>query len=33
MSYEVIDKVESGKLSLILFKGYYIRVKFDRSVL
>jgi hypothetical protein len=33
MPYEVIDKVESGKLSLILFKGYNIRVKFDRSVL
>ena len=33
MPYEVIDKVNDGKLSLILNKGYLIRVKFDRSVL
>jgi len=33
MAYEVIDKVKNGKLNLILFKDYYIRVKFDRSVL
>jgi hypothetical protein len=33
MSYKTIDKVTKGKLSLILNKGYFIRVKFDRSVL
>lgn len=33
MAYKVIDKVRTGKLSLILDKGYFISVKFDRSVL
>ncbi len=33
MSYKTIDKVTKGKLSLILNKDYFIRVKFDRSVL
>jgi hypothetical protein len=33
MSYETIDKVNEGRLSLILNRDYFIRVKFDRSVL
>jgi len=33
MAYEVIDTVKGGRLNLLLFKDYYIRVKFDRSVL